>query len=249
VGNYLLIIVVVQFLSVHLQRLLNSEKRGLVACNCLSTVIGTVVVESQTIGAFLAIDCIGPPKQIYIMAEDASTDGNVAVVGEVDDNDMLQKLKAFKERNGHTKVPKHYSDDMQLAGWVTEQRRQFKIFLSAKNDEERAKMYKETTLTITAEMVESLKELGFEFSNKNPRHMRWDFRYQQLKEFSVSQFNPRTLCVVLVPFRRTHLTSSSCCVPSRPSMVTHKVITRFFELPAVSIGLSICTCAAQLCLF
>jgi len=49
-------------------------------------------------------------------------------------------------------------------------------------------MYKETTLTITAEMVESLKELGFEFSNKNPRHMRWDFRYQQLKEFSVSHF-------------------------------------------------------------
>lgn len=126
---------------------------------------------------------------------DANNDDDDATEEVVDDNDMLQKLKAFKERNGHTKVPKHYSDDMKLAGWVTEQRRQFKIFLSAKNDEEREKMYKETSLTISADMVKSLKELGFEFSNKNPRHMRWDFRYQQLKEFAVSNELFVCLCI------------------------------------------------------
>ena len=62
-----------------------------------------------------------------------------------------------------------------------ETRKQFKHHLAAKTDEERA------DVTLTPEQVQKLKDIDFEFSNKNPRHMRWDFRYQQLKEF-VAQY-------------------------------------------------------------
>ena len=68
---------------------------------------------------------------------------------------------------------------------VGEQRRQYKLYVSAKNDSEREKMYNEGVMALSAERAARLNEIGFETSNKNPRHMRWDFRYNQLKEFSV----------------------------------------------------------------
>lgn len=87
------------------------------------------------------------------------------------------KLDTFKKKNGHSKVPKHYSEDMRLALWVTEQRRVYKLYTSMGTDEERA------TVPLKPEQFKKLEEFEFELSNKNPRHLRWNFRYEQLKEF------------------------------------------------------------------
>lgn len=72
---------------------------------------------------------------------------------------------------------------MKLATLTAEWRRQFKLLAAAKTDEEKSKLYRDESLSLTPEQVQKLMDLGFEFSNKNPRHLRWDFRYQQLKEF------------------------------------------------------------------
>lgn len=72
---------------------------------------------------------------------------------------------------------------MKLAVWVADTRRQFKLLASAKSEEEKAQFYRDESLTLTTEQVHKLMDLGFEFSNKNPRHMRWEFRFQQLKDF------------------------------------------------------------------
>ncbi|CAB9507559.1 helicase [Seminavis robusta] len=96
---------------------------------------------------------------------------------------LFEKLSQFKSRNGHTKVPKHYSEDMELATWVLEQRKDFKVYIMIKSDAEREKLFANENFALTPSRAKKLEELGFEMSNKNPRHIRWDFRFQQLKEF------------------------------------------------------------------
>ena len=55
---------------------------------------------------------------------------------------------------------------------------------AAKSDKDREKLYATSRdLTLSPEKAKKLEEIGFENSNRNPRHMRWEFRYQQLKEF------------------------------------------------------------------
>jgi len=35
---------------------------------------------------------------------------------------MFEELRKFKEREGHCKVPRKYSDNLELGGWVMTQR-------------------------------------------------------------------------------------------------------------------------------
>ena len=50
-------------------------------------------------------------------------------------------------------MPKHYSEDMSLALWVTETRKQFKILAGAKTDEEKTQLFQDDSITLTPEQV------------------------------------------------------------------------------------------------
>lgn len=64
------------------------------------------------------------------------------------------ELRKFKDRYGHTNVPKKYPENPQLAVWVKCQRRQHKLFSEGSSS------------NMTVARIERLKALGFVF---NPR--------------------------------------------------------------------------------
>lgn len=64
-----------------------------------------------------------------------------------------------------------------------EQRKDYKLYASLKCDKDRIDLYRRQSLVLTPDRAKKLESIGFELSNKNPRHLRWDFRFQQLKKF------------------------------------------------------------------
>ena len=68
--------------------------------------------------------------------------------------ERLRELYEFKGRYGHTRVPKEFPENPQLAVWVKCQRRQFKLYSERKSS------------NMTQERIKRLSALGFVF---NPR--------------------------------------------------------------------------------
>lgn len=87
--------------------------------------------------------------------------------------ERLRELAQFKNRFGHTNVPKKYPANPQLAVWVKCQRRQFKLLCNrqpnsatARNNKQRGNTSSSSSSNMTAERVQRLTALGFVF---NPR--------------------------------------------------------------------------------
>jgi hypothetical protein len=91
-------------------------------------------------------------------------------------DDMLKRLLKFIGKTGHCLVPNRYPEDPRLGSWVSTQRRQYKVYSSGP---------KKST-SMTAERVSRLEEIGFQWSTKDPRHVPWDLRFDELLEFIVS---------------------------------------------------------------
>ncbi|CAB9511185.1 helicase [Seminavis robusta] len=91
-------------------------------------------------------------------------------------NEMYQRLCRYKEANGHCLVPNRYPEDRKLGAWVSAQRRHYKILTSGK---------KEST-PMTLERAQKLIDLGFDWSTTDPRHVSWEDRFEQLKNFKTT---------------------------------------------------------------
>jgi hypothetical protein len=85
----------------------------------------------------------------------------------------FHKLAAFKEKHGHCLVPNRYPEDPQLGSWVSTQRRQYKIMRSSNTD----------STAMTEERAKRLEGIDFQWSTKDPRHVPWDARYEELVAF------------------------------------------------------------------
>lgn len=86
---------------------------------------------------------------------------------------MYLRLVQFKMKNGHCLVPNRYAEDRSLGAWVSTQRRQYKVLMSASD--------KSTPMTL--ERARQLNEIGFVWSTTDPRNTPWQKRYEQLCEF------------------------------------------------------------------
>ena len=70
---------------------------------------------------------------------------------------IYDKLKAYKEKHGHCKVPKSYVQDKELANWASKQREQYMLY----QDVETRKSRK---CKLTSEKVAKLDAIGFQWN-------------------------------------------------------------------------------------
>jgi len=83
--------------------------------------------------------------------------------------EMFNNLKKYKEKVGHTQVPKGDSDEA-LCKWVYSQRLEYK------------KLKLGDATRLTAVRLQKLNDVGFVFSPR-PRYLKWEERIDQLHEF------------------------------------------------------------------
>jgi DNA mismatch repair ATPase MutL len=74
-------------------------------------------------------------------------------------NAQFEKVKRFRQMNGHCNVPKRYKEDKSLAAaWVSAQRRRYMKLKEM-----------DVSQSYTAEWVERLEEIGFAWTCKQKR--------------------------------------------------------------------------------
>ena len=83
--------------------------------------------------------------------------------------EMFQQLEEYKKIHGDTRVPKNYSDNIQLATWVRTQRKEYKLKESGK------KSY------MTDKREDKLNEIGFIW---DPLEVAWQSKYDDFVSFS-----------------------------------------------------------------
>lgn len=64
----------------------------------------------------------------------------------------IEELREYKKVHGHVSVPTSYKENMKLATWVKQQRRQYKLFCQGRPS------------NITLERIDQLQSMGFEWS-------------------------------------------------------------------------------------
>lgn len=84
---------------------------------------------------------------------------------------MVLQLLKFKKKHGHCLVPNRYSEDPQLGSWVSTQRRQFKVWKENRSP------------PMTKERVDYLESIGFVWATKDPRHVPWERRFNELIDY------------------------------------------------------------------
>jgi len=94
-------------------------------------------------------------------------------------NAMYAELIQYKEEHGNTLVPNRHQ---RLGAWVSTQRRYCKEMKSGK----------ETPLTQAR--YNKLEQIDFVWATKDPRHVPWEIRYQELIAYKAQNGN------CLVPF-------------------------------------------------
>jgi len=94
---------------------------------------------------------------------------------------MYEKLKKFRNQFGHCRVPNRYEPDPSLGAWVSTQRRQYKAWNGGKSNAN--DISKSTRKPSFPERVRRLNKLGFAWVSKNPRHVPWETRYEELCDF------------------------------------------------------------------
>lgn len=126
--------------------------------------------------------------------------------------DMLKELVAFKSRHGHCLVPNRYPDNPQLGSWVSTQRRQYKLMqelhkqhdeiMSEEKCDQQTKdvnngIIDSSKVVDTAPPVKKLKSgypmsqeraqlleyIGFVWVTRDPRHVPWEQRFDELCRF------------------------------------------------------------------
>eukprot|EP00586_Coscinodiscus_wailesii_P016132 CAMPEP_0172514972 /NCGR_PEP_ID=MMETSP1066-20121228/264299_1 /TAXON_ID=671091 /ORGANISM="Coscinodiscus wailesii, Strain CCMP2513" /LENGTH=570 /DNA_ID=CAMNT_0013295857 /DNA_START=73 /DNA_END=1785 /DNA_ORIENTATION=- len=88
-------------------------------------------------------------------------------------NNRYQELVEFKNREGHTKVPWRYFDNLSLSEWTSKQRQHWKWLQQGKKS------------PLTPERVEALKAIDFTFEIDQTlqRGQSWYDRYDELEQF------------------------------------------------------------------
>eukprot|EP00551_Chaetoceros_affinis_P011838 CAMPEP_0203674320 /NCGR_PEP_ID=MMETSP0090-20130426/15753_1 /ASSEMBLY_ACC=CAM_ASM_001088 /TAXON_ID=426623 /ORGANISM="Chaetoceros affinis, Strain CCMP159" /LENGTH=400 /DNA_ID=CAMNT_0050540173 /DNA_START=178 /DNA_END=1380 /DNA_ORIENTATION=- len=84
---------------------------------------------------------------------------------------MYMRLLAYKKEHNDCLVPNRYKPDTQLGSWVSTQRRHYKLLQNGQ----------ESSLTQTR--LDLLTNIGFVWATRDPRHVPWDQRYQELLDF------------------------------------------------------------------
>jgi hypothetical protein len=87
---------------------------------------------------------------------------------------MYERLVKFKDLHGHCLVPNRYPEDPSLGAWVSTQRRHYKILMSGDP---------KVTTPMTPERASRLMAIGFKWATKDPRHVPWEVRFQELLEY------------------------------------------------------------------
>jgi hypothetical protein len=88
-------------------------------------------------------------------------------------DEMFARLEAYKAKHGNCLVPNRYKGDASLGAWVSTQRRQYKILTTGS--------YESTPMT--PDRAQRLEALGFIWATKDPRHVPWERRFQELVAF------------------------------------------------------------------
>lgn len=88
---------------------------------------------------------------------------------------MFHQLLEYKAENGDCLVPNRYAKNPQLGSWVSTQRRQYKSLIAGKDT------------TLTRERAKLLGSAGFVWATRDPRHVPWEVRFQELLEFKKKQ--------------------------------------------------------------
>lgn len=85
---------------------------------------------------------------------------------------MFNQLLNYKdEHSGSCLVPNRYKKNPQLGSWVSTQRRQYK-------------QYKVGDMSpMTAERISALEDAGFVWATRDPRHVTWKIRYEELRQY------------------------------------------------------------------
>ena len=90
--------------------------------------------------------------------------------------ERIERLKQFREKHGHTNVPKDYPDDPDLAKWVRRVRQGFR-------HRQLDKPYAPAA-TLPDERLGELVMLGFEFETEDTRILTtWEESFQELVKF------------------------------------------------------------------
>merc|ERR1712238_632323 len=76
---------------------------------------------------------------------------------------MFEELRKFKEREGHCKVPRKYSDNLELGNWVSNQRRR--------------------RLKISKERASKLDSIGFTWVADIELDVQWKIMFEELRKF------------------------------------------------------------------
>lgn len=88
-------------------------------------------------------------------------------------DEMFQRLVEYRKKNGNCLVPNRYADDPSLGAWVSTQRRQYKILTSGSSE----------STPMTPERATRLMSIGFVWATKDPRHVPWETRFRELRDF------------------------------------------------------------------
>mmetsp|Transcript_36196 Transcript_36196/g.59030 ORF Transcript_36196/g.59030 Transcript_36196/m.59030 type:complete len:304 (+) Transcript_36196:338-1249(+) len=83
----------------------------------------------------------------------------------------LQKLEAFKAREGHCKVPNKYDPDKKLANWVGQVRREHNYLNRGEKSE-----------YLTVDRLRKLATVGFVFRGR-PMDVPWEVNFDKLKAY------------------------------------------------------------------
>lgn len=97
-------------------------------------------------------------------------------------NQMYELLVEYKQTHGDALVPNRFP---KLGNWVSTQRRYYKEYKSGK----------ETPLTESR--IHLLESIGFAWATKDPRHVPWEQRYQELQEYKILNGN----CLVPIGYK------------------------------------------------
>eukprot|EP01083_Nonionella_stella_P072499 195541_1 len=91
--------------------------------------------------------------------------------------DMYNQLLEFKQKHGHTKVPRQYNKNKKLGNWVQHWRnyyREYKRTNGQKGDPERMKHL---------ESIGLVDDISIGYEKARVRNSGWDDMYNQLLEF------------------------------------------------------------------
>ncbi|GKY92765.1 hypothetical protein MPSEU_000246300 [Mayamaea pseudoterrestris] len=163
----------------------------------MSEATSDVAVEKATIEAPVDMTAVqqeeAEAKDVTDMQEDAAELHDDGVFGEeeaeeldesgapkrtakaLDDNweEGFNKLQKFKAKHGHCAVPSRFPGDPHLGSWVATQRRQYRIMVSGSG----------LSTPMTEERARRLEAIGFKWSSKDPRHIPWEARMEELTNF------------------------------------------------------------------